>query len=401
TRVRELHEGDLEIREAAMVALAALGPDALPAIRGVHSRIDDQEVFARLQSVIERLEEQDGLVRLVGRPRLVDLSVRRAPIHEVLKELTRQSAVRVEGEDLPSDLRADVDVYGVPVWDAVDDLCRRHGNLVPRWSGDRVTIQPGLFRETTGVEWRVGPVRMGRFWIESVLENSEPDKPPELRLLAFLLTAPGRRFCQAYLFVDQIQQGERFLVEDESGGRFLELPECNYAYAEGSILIPVLARIRCAPQPAPAELRNVRGRVYFYISRDISPLVSLATLADGCRTTDPTSHVSLGVNKVTRTPTEIRVNSHAIFPMMSSRDRIGGRQGVRLLSKSGRAYYPSEHSEQGGGADMGAEYWFIDSTFSVPSEVEIAAFQVLQPERETCQSFPIDFDFPRLPLSVR
>ncbi|HZL72021.1 MAG TPA: hypothetical protein VFC86_06155, partial [Planctomycetota bacterium] len=100
TRVRELHEGDLEIREAAMVALAALGPDALPAIRGVQRRIVDQEVSVRLQSVIERLEEQDGLVRLVGRPRLVDLSVRRAPIHEVLKELTRQSAVRVEGEDL-------------------------------------------------------------------------------------------------------------------------------------------------------------------------------------------------------------------------------------------------------------------------------------------------------------
>jgi hypothetical protein len=50
---------------------------------------------------------------------------------------------------------------------------------------------------------------------------------------------------------------------------------------------------------------------------------------------------------------------------------------------------------------MGAEDWVIEATFPVTSDVEMAAFQVIQPERETSQDFPIDFDFPRLPLSVR
>ena len=400
--VRMLHEGDIETRERTMEKLVELGPDALPALRRAQDLDGDAEVVGRLKPVIEKLEEQERLVNLVGRPRLITLDLHRRPIPEILEELERQSGVPVTGAGLRDDERADLNVRGVPLWEAVDALCRAHGGLRPEWMSDRLEIRRGAFQETPSVEWKVGPIRMGRMWIECSPYVPEKWERPGLGLTAMLLTAPGPRLYGANFFIDQADDPPASLLPPDDPPGFLSMQECNYILPPRSIRIPAQARLPLVNRLPPKEILNFRGTVYFHISPGTRRLAQIADLTpEVWKYGDKESPVSTYVNEVHRAKSDVLIKYIVTFPMMSAwNERIQGPLGVRLLTTAGHALHPIDLREQDGGGSMGASDWFYEARFTVPPEASIAGLEVLRPA-DPSSAIRMEFFFPRLPVQLR
>jgi len=277
TLVLQLQAEGIETREEAVADLGALGPDALPAIREAAAKSDNPETHERLKSVIAVLEPQDRLVRLVGRPRLITTQARQAPLNQVLADLAWQSGVTIASDELPGDHEVNLEVRNVPLWIAIDELCRAHGGIRPEWSADRVTIQSGPFRETPHVDWNVGPIQMGRFQISEVSSWKEDPRWSHSVMNARLLLAPGRRSFSFNLFLEQ--------VEDDKGKTLFPWEKyytcssrlfwiCQSSPA-GSILLPMVETLGDVPTPGASSIRRLLGKVWIHFTEGTELDVSI------------------------------------------------------------------------------------------------------------------------------
>lgn len=401
---RHLSDEALECRESATAQLIALGPDALAEIRDQFESVGDPETQARLNAVIEVLAAQDRLVRRVGRPPLVSVSVCEKPLVGALDQLSRQSGMPVLSAGLPLDLKVSMEASGVPVWMAIDNLCRSHGGIKPIWSTDRVTLVPGVFVETPHVEWRVGPIPMGRLWLQYASVIPDYQKEPVLETRVTLLLSPGRRLFLCDLFVSRAECPTGGPVSSEEG-ECIYLSDLREAYRftnAGSILLPVKTWLPTVHLPLPHEIVNTRGTAYFHLSPGTKGLAILTDLRPEARSQELKRNVSMYLQEMERTASETRIKFWTTHSMISGRyDRVEGVEGIRLVSKSGRTWHPTDARQQYLGSDMGADDWHTDARFAVDPDVELTALELLQPDHENAETIRIEFDFPMLAVIVR
>jgi hypothetical protein len=115
--IQQLGDGLFQAREAAVHALAALGPAVLPALEGAQEHADP-EVRRRLARLIPDLERAAVL-----EPTRVSLHLHRRPLQEAITELSKQTGYRMvlQGHD-PKQL-FDFSCERVTFWEALDKVC--------------------------------------------------------------------------------------------------------------------------------------------------------------------------------------------------------------------------------------------------------------------------------------
>jgi hypothetical protein len=123
--IRQLADKDFQRREAASKALAALGPEALPALQEARSH-SDPEVRRRLDELIPPLQRALALT-----PTPITLDVVNKPIREIIDELTKQTGYKFAGLENQGG-ESDKQVYTfhfdrVPFWQAMDEVCAAGG----------------------------------------------------------------------------------------------------------------------------------------------------------------------------------------------------------------------------------------------------------------------------------
>src|SRR5437762_299962 len=100
--VKQLSSPRFAEREAAFKALDALGPAALPALRGA-AQGGDAEVRRRVGELIAKYERQADSAAVFA-PTRVRLKADNAPLADVVRDLTKQAQVRLQLAREPADL---------------------------------------------------------------------------------------------------------------------------------------------------------------------------------------------------------------------------------------------------------------------------------------------------------
>jgi hypothetical protein len=110
------------VREAATKSLIAMGPDVLDMVKKAAEETQNAEAKMRCQAIVKELTGQRELGRVESSK--VTLSVKDAPLSDVLKELARQSGNRELLMDKGlGERKVTANLKDAPYWQAVETVC--------------------------------------------------------------------------------------------------------------------------------------------------------------------------------------------------------------------------------------------------------------------------------------
>lgn len=125
--VRKLGSSAFVQREQAAKELEAIGPAALPALRGA-AKTQDAESARRIAELITRLEQQ-LLARQILTPKEYDWKIEAASVQEAIVALKEKTGYAIEVQENAGQLAAKkITITGkLPFWQALDKLCEQAG----------------------------------------------------------------------------------------------------------------------------------------------------------------------------------------------------------------------------------------------------------------------------------
>jgi hypothetical protein len=132
--VAKLADDSIDAREQAVKDLADLGPSAIPLLRKAIAKLDG-EVRGRLEQAIKAIEAQDTLSHTLPPFKTVTLDHRNRPAREALEEIARQAGLSVQLEGEVGKEPLSISLRNVTPLQAIDEVCRKHGQLLPRMNG--------------------------------------------------------------------------------------------------------------------------------------------------------------------------------------------------------------------------------------------------------------------------
>ena len=135
----KLDDDSIEARAAAASSLIELGAAALPSLRravvGAGVELKD-----RLTEVIRKIQDRERLSTLLPPLSRITLQATNLPLREVLENVAKQTTTAIDVSEVPEDARVTVSLAGVPLWKALDEICRANGKAMIEIRPDRVAI---------------------------------------------------------------------------------------------------------------------------------------------------------------------------------------------------------------------------------------------------------------------
>src|SRR6185503_11199386 len=142
--LRKLDDDSIEARASAAAGLIDLGRAALPALKralvGAGFELRD-----RLGEVIRKIQDRERLATLLPPPSRITVKAANRPLREVFEIVSKQTSTPIAYSNVPEDARVTVSLDRVPLWKAIDQICRASGKVMADIKGDHVEIQPELF----------------------------------------------------------------------------------------------------------------------------------------------------------------------------------------------------------------------------------------------------------------
>ncbi|HEY3227394.1 MAG TPA: hypothetical protein VGK61_10425, partial [Planctomycetota bacterium] len=108
--------------------LLLMGPRALPFLREELAG-SDGDLKSRLDSLIGKIERNRRQAAAQGKTLLVRLTAEESLITTLLADIQKSTGVPIENRSPPSYATATVAGDGISLWDAVDRICKTHGQL--------------------------------------------------------------------------------------------------------------------------------------------------------------------------------------------------------------------------------------------------------------------------------
>jgi hypothetical protein len=137
----KLDDDSIEVRAAAAVSLIDLGKTALPALKRMVPSAG-VELRDRLIEIIRKIQDRDRLSSLLPPPSRISIDATDRPLREVFEKLTKQTSTPIDYSQVPEDARVTVSLDRVPLWKALDRICRASGKVMPEPENDHVVIAP-------------------------------------------------------------------------------------------------------------------------------------------------------------------------------------------------------------------------------------------------------------------
>ncbi len=126
-----LEDDSVEARDGAFRELAARGTGALVEIRR-RAASAQGEFRIRLEGLVREIERRARAEAAQGTPSRVSLKADRRPLRDAVEEIRRQSPLAIEIEEAAGDDPVTLEFRELPVFEALDRLCRAHGKVVLR-----------------------------------------------------------------------------------------------------------------------------------------------------------------------------------------------------------------------------------------------------------------------------
>ncbi len=126
--VRELEQESIDVRDRAQESLIRLGRRAEALLRA-QMKEAPEEVRSRIEVVLREIERRERIRDVYAEPAPITLEFESVPLSRVLEALSKQTRTTVVAEPEAAGETVTVKCVKTPVFRAVDDLCRAHGNL--------------------------------------------------------------------------------------------------------------------------------------------------------------------------------------------------------------------------------------------------------------------------------
>lgn len=142
--LRKLDDDAIEVRAAAATSLAELGKAALPALEKAAAEAG-AELRERLAEVLRKIRERERLASILPQPSRITLDARDMPIRGVFEKLSRQTGTAIDYSAIPEAGRVTLSLDRVPLWTAIDQVCRASGRVMADVGPEHVVISPDPF----------------------------------------------------------------------------------------------------------------------------------------------------------------------------------------------------------------------------------------------------------------
>jgi hypothetical protein len=280
--VEQLSDDRVERREAAVEAIARLGPDRLPELRKRLANLDP-EPKGRLASAILRIEDSVRLLDYLPPYRPVSLDVVKMPARDALKELSDRTGLPINLSSCPPGREVTVKVENVPPLVALTEVCKaamlgwQDRNPID-WRGRaRWSAPTGIhIHEVVPYYYRPMAIQVVRHYrIQAQLSTVTEGSTPKKQLSLSVRPAPGVR--------PHSTGGVRLTEATDETGRDLlaDLSVKGEGFSTLTIGRTSGGLIRTFPaQTSPQKLTRLKGSVTFRFPRGIR-WVSFVDPADG------------------------------------------------------------------------------------------------------------------------
>jgi hypothetical protein len=147
--LQKLDDDSIDVRSAAADALAKMNPSVLPLLRrsvvGAGPEIRD-----RLAEIIRKIEERERLASLLPAPSRITIDAKNRPLRDVFLDIAKQSKTPLEIGDVAPDARVTVSLRDVPLWKALEAVCKASGKAMVGVDGDHILISGEPYVELPG-----------------------------------------------------------------------------------------------------------------------------------------------------------------------------------------------------------------------------------------------------------
>lgn len=148
-QLRKLDDDSIEARASAAAALIEMGKAALPALKRALAGAG-VELKDRLGDVIRKIQDRERLATLLPPLSRITLEAKDQPLREVFQKVSKQTATAIDASEVPEDAKVTVSLDRVPLWKAIDQICRASGRVMMEIRSDRIAIVPETYVELPG-----------------------------------------------------------------------------------------------------------------------------------------------------------------------------------------------------------------------------------------------------------
>jgi hypothetical protein len=170
-----LDDDSIEVRAAAGTALIDLGKTALPALKRMVPSAG-VELKDRLTEIIRKIQDRDRLSSLLPPPSRITLDAKDRPLREVFEKLSKQTSTPIDYSQVPEGARVTVSLDRVPLWKAIDRVCRASGRVMPEVENDHVLITPEPYVELPGKITDLFCVTLQKIELSTEVVFGSPDR---------------------------------------------------------------------------------------------------------------------------------------------------------------------------------------------------------------------------------
>ena len=135
----KLDDESIEVRGATAAALIELGKAALPALRRAAGPAG-VELKDRLSDVIRKILDRERLSALLPPPSRITIDAKDRPLREVFEKLSKQTTTAIDYSLVPENAHVTISLDRVPLWKALDLICRASGKVMADFEPDHIEI---------------------------------------------------------------------------------------------------------------------------------------------------------------------------------------------------------------------------------------------------------------------
>ncbi len=401
-KVREclerMQDDDIDVADQAAADLVSLGQTALGVLREEFTRRGG-DLRLRIEVVIGRIERAERMKKAVGTVPRVTVDVKDAPVAEVLALLEKRSGVKVEGVELPADLRVSLKAENEVLWKALDDLCRGDGGLMFQVGPRRVQIHRTPYRDLPRVFDKGFFFFVDGFTLNRYVGAGSRT---QFSLQAAMVLPPGSTPLGAHL--DLLE------FEDDRGTNLLEAARRGfrgrqYGWSGGSapsLIVPLYLHSSTPPDEAATAVARLKGRAILQFALKMKSVVTLAKPLAQTGTPAREGTFALLVKNSRRTGANVRFDLEVThtYSTQTAEEEAAANWRVELRDAqgkmiSGRADFRGASSSSSGNFTI-TETQRLGMTFEVPEGTEVASMEIIQPVDVVEMAIP--FQFRDLPL---
>jgi hypothetical protein len=198
-----LDDDAIDVRASATTELLESGMAVIPELRraAAHAGI---ELGKRLTEIIGKIQERQRLSALLPPPSRITLEARDLPLREVLEKISRLTPTPIDASKVPGDLKVTVSLDHVPLWKALDQICRASGQVMFDVESERVVVTPEPHVLLPGKVTDLFCVTLQRIELSTEVAFGQPERFERFNSVFHVSWEKGTRPCRVKAHIEGI-----------------------------------------------------------------------------------------------------------------------------------------------------------------------------------------------------